>query len=154
MLLNALDGARLPVYGDGCQRRDWLYVSDHCRALVRILEAGRPGRVYNIGGQAERSNLEVVELLCDLLDQRLPAQRPRRELIEFVPDRPGHDRRYAIDSRRIRDELNWAPEVDFASGLAHTVDWYLGNRQWWQRIRDQRYRSERLGLIGSRGVRP
>jgi len=146
MLINALKGERLPVYGDGQQRRDWLFVTDHCRAIARVLEAGEPGRVYNIGGNAEMANLDVVHLLCDLLDERVPGNRPRRELIEYVTDRPGHDRRYAIDARRIRDELGWEPTVDFAQGLAQTVDWYLENRDWWQRIRDGRYRSERLGV--------
>lgn len=146
MLINALEGENLPVYGDGRQRRDWLFVADHCRAVRRVLEAGQPGRVYNIGGNAEMANLDVVHLICDLLDERVPADRPRRELIEFVTDRPGHDRRYAIDAGRIRDELGWEPTVDFAEGLAKTVDWYLENRDWWQRIRDGRYRSERLGV--------
>ncbi len=145
MLINALEGEKLPVYGDGQQRRDWLFVGDHCRAIRAALERGRPGRVYNVGGNAEMCNLEVVHLLCDLLDAREPGAHPRRELIEFVEDRPGHDRRYAIDARRIRDELGWEPSVDFAGGLAATVDWYLANRDWWQRIRDGRYRSERLG---------
>lgn len=149
MLINALEGERLPVYGDGQQRRDWLFVNDHCRAILRVFEAGDPGRVYNIGGNAEMANLEVVHLLCDLLDQREPGARPRRELIEYVTDRPGHDRRYAINASRIRDELGWSPSVDFQAGLAATVDWYLANRDWWQRIRDGRYRSERLGV--SRG---
>jgi dTDP-glucose 4,6-dehydratase len=146
ILINALEGERLPVYGDGQQRRDWLFVTDHCRAIERVLDAGEPGRVYNIGGDAEMANLDVVHLLCDLLDERVPAGRPRRELIEYVTDRPGHDRRYAIDATRIRDELGWEPSVDFAEGLAKTVDWYLENREWWQRIRDGRYRSERLGV--------
>ncbi len=151
MLINALEGERLPIYGDGQQRRDWLFVTDHCRALARVLEAGQPGRVYNIGGNAEMTNLEVVGLLCDLLDERLPADRPRRELIEYVTDRPGHDRRYAINATRIRDELGWEPSVDFTEGLAATVDWYLENRDWWQRIRDGRYRSERLGVARLKG---
>ena len=146
MLINALHGERLPVYGDGQQRRDWLFVTDHCRALMRVLEAGRPGRVYNIGGNAEMSNLDVVHLLCDLLDERAPADRPRRELIEYVTDRPGHDRRYAINAERISQELGWTPSMGFATGLATTVDWYLEHRDWWQRIRDGRYRSERLGV--------
>lgn len=146
MLINALEGEPLPVYGDGRQRRDWLFVTDHCRAIERVLEAGQPGRVYNIGGDAEMTNLEVVHLLCDLLDERVPADRPRRELIEFVTDRPGHDRRYAINAGRIHEELGWRPTVDFSGGLAQTVDWYLENRDWWQRIRDGRYRSERLGV--------
>ena len=145
MLINALEGEKLPVYGDGQQRRDWLFVTDHCSAIERVLEAGEPGRVYNIGGNAEMANLDVVHLLCDLLDERAPGERPRRELIEYVTDRPGHDRRYAIDATRIRDELGWQPSVDFTEGLARTVDWYLQNRDWWQRIRDGRYRSERLG---------
>jgi len=146
MLINALEGEKLPVYGDGQQRRDWLFVTDHCRAIERVLEAGEPGRVYNVGGNAEMANLDVVHLLCDLLDERVPAGQPRRELIEYVTDRPGHDRRYAIDATRIRDELGWTPSVDFTEGLARTVDWYLANRDWWQRIRDGRYRSERLGV--------
>ncbi len=149
MLINALEGERLPVYGDGQQRRDWLFVTDHCRAILRVLEDGRPGRVYNIGGNAEMANLDVVHLLCDLLDERVPGTRPRRELIEYVTDRPGHDRRYAINAERIRSELGWAPSVDFAQGLAETVDWYLANRDWWQRIRDGKYRSERLGTIST-----
>jgi dTDP-glucose 4,6-dehydratase len=153
MLINALEGEPLPVYGDGQQRRDWLFVTDHCRAILRVLESGRPGRVYNVGGDAEMANLEVVRLICDLLDERLPAERPRRELIEFVTDRPGHDRRYAIDASRIRAELDWQPTVDFAQGLARTVDWYLENRDWWQRIRDGRYRSERLGVSRTGGGR-
>ncbi len=146
MLINALEGQPLPIYGDGKQRRDWLFVTDHCRAIERVLERGQPGRVYNIGGNAEMNNLEVVELLCELLDERVPAERPRRELIEYVTDRPGHDRRYAIDASRIRDELGWQPSLDFATGLALTVDWYLDSRDWWQRIREGHYRSERLGV--------
>lgn len=146
MLINALEGKPLPIYGDGKQRRDWLFVTDHCRAIERVLEQGQPGRVYNIGGNAEMNNLEVVELLCKLLDERVPAGQPRHELIEYVTDRPGHDRRYAIDASRIRDELGWQPSLDFAAGLALTVDWYLDNRDWWQRIRAGRYRSERLGV--------
>lgn len=148
MLINALEGQPLPVYGDGQQRRDWLHVLDHCAAIERVIQRGAPGRVYNIGGNAEMTNLEVVHLLCDLLDERLPADRSRRELIEYVTDRPGHDRRYAIDASRMRDELDWAPAYVFSSGIAQTVDWYLAERDWWQRIRDGRYRSERLGLTG------
>ncbi len=146
MLINALEGEALPVYGDGQQRRDWLYVGDHCSALAQVMRRGQAGRVYNIGGNAEMCNLDVVHLLCDLLDERVPAERPRRELIRYVTDRPGHDRRYAINASRIRDELGWEPAVDFSGGLARTVDWYLSHRDWWQRIRDGRYRSERLGI--------
>ncbi|QOC23597.1 dTDP-glucose 4,6-dehydratase [Wenzhouxiangella sp. AB-CW3] len=145
MLINALEGERLPVYGDGQQRRDWLFVTDHCRAIERVLDAGQAGRVYNVGGNAEMANLDVVHLICDLLDERVPADRPRRELIEYVTDRPGHDRRYAVDASRLQQELDWAPSVDFTQGLATTIDWYLDNRDWWQRIRDGRYRSQRLG---------
>jgi len=148
MLINALEGRELPVYGDGQQRRDWLFVADHCRALLRVLEAGQPGRTYNVGGNAERTNLEIVHTLCDLLDERAPAPRPRRELIRHVVDRPGHDRRYAIDATRIRDELGWQPEMDLAAGLRATVEWYLENRDWWQRVRDGSYRGERLGVRG------
>lgn len=146
MLINALNGKPLPVYGDGQQRRDWLFVTDHCKAIERVLEAGQPGRVYNIGGDAETTNLEVVHALCDLLDERVPSSTPRRELIEYVTDRPGHDRRYAINASRIKQELGWSPEVGFKEGLEETVDWYLKHQQWWQRIQDGRYRQERLGL--------
>ncbi len=146
MLINALEGESLPVYGDGQQCRDWLYVEDHCRALSRVLEAGRPGRVYNIGGDAEMTNLELIHTLCELVDERQPGTESCAKLIRHVTDRPGHDRRYAIDARRIRRELGWKPAVDFHQGLARTVDWYLENRDWWQRIRDGRYRSERLGM--------
>lgn len=146
MLINALSGKSLPVYGDGQQRRDWLYVTDHCRAIERVLAAGKPGRVYNIGGDAETTNLTVVHTLCDLLDERVPSDRPRREQIEYVTDRPGHDRRYAINASRIKQELGWAPLMNFEEGLKATVDWYLNNRSWWERIQDGRYRQERLGL--------
>jgi len=146
MLINALEGRELPVYGDGQQRRDWLFVEDHCRALLRVLEDGEPGRTYNVGGNAERTNLDIVNTLCDLLDRRAPGERSRRELIRYVADRPGHDRRYAIDATRIRDELGWQPEMDLTTGLESTVDWYLENREWWRRIRDGSYRGERLGM--------
>lgn len=146
MLINALSGKALPVYGDGQQRRDWLYVEDHCRAILAVLKNGQPGRVYNIGGDAETTNLEVVHALCDLLDERVPTETPRRALIEYVTDRPGHDRRYAINATRIKQELGWAPQMDFKRGLAATVDWYLNHQAWWQRIQDGRYRQERLGL--------
>jgi len=148
MLINALQGRELPVYGDGQQRRDWLFVTDHCRALMRVLEDGAPGRTYNVGGNAERTNLEIVHTLCDLLDQRVPGEQSRRALLRHVADRPGHDRRYAIDASRIRDELGWEPQMDLQSGLEATVAWYLGNREWWQRIRDGSYRGERLGTRG------
>ena len=146
MLINALNGKPLPVYGDGQQCRDWLFVTDHCRAIEAAMNHGQPGRVYNIGGDAEMTNLDVVRVLCDLLDQRVPLDRPRRELIEFVQDRPGHDRRYAINAQRIQSELGWAPQMTFEDGIEATVAWYLDNPTWWQRIQDGRYRQQRLGL--------
>ncbi|MDX1626514.1 MAG: dTDP-glucose 4,6-dehydratase [Wenzhouxiangellaceae bacterium] len=146
MLIRALEGRELPVYGDGQQRRDWLHVADHCRALETVLARGRVGRTYNIGGGAERTNIEIVETLCALLDRKRPADRPRRELVRFVDDRPGHDRRYAIDASRISSELGWAPRTDLEQGLEETVDWYLDNRDWWTSVLDGSYRTERLGL--------
>jgi dTDP-glucose 4,6-dehydratase len=135
-ILNALQGQPLPVYGDGRQVRDWLHVDDHVRALMLILERGAPGRTYNVGGLNERANIEVVQRICDLVDAAAPSsQAPRRELIRFVQDRPGHDRRYAIDASRIRGELGWTPQLDFESGLKATVDWYLANEAWWSPLR-------------------
>lgn len=146
MILNALAGKDLPVYGDGSNVRDWLFVEDHARALQDIVERGRPGETYCIGGNAERTNLDVVQAICDILDARRPAATPRRELIRFVTDRPGHDARYAIDSSKLRDELGWTPSLDFEAGLAATVDWYLDNEAWWRPIQEGVYRQERLGL--------
>ncbi|MDA9371665.1 dTDP-glucose 4,6-dehydratase [Porticoccaceae bacterium] len=150
-ILNALSGKPLPVYGDGSQVRDWLYVEDHARALVSVLMRGRVGETYNIGGHNEVKNIVVVETICELLEQLAP-QKPAgvagyRHLIEFVTDRPGHDARYAIDARKIQKELDWIPRESFASGLGKTVAWYLDNAQWWQRVRDGSYRSERLDLV-------
>ncbi len=147
MILNALAGAPLPIYGDGGNVRDWLYVLDHCRAIWRVLEAGRPGEVYNIGGNSERSNLEVVDGLCALLDELVPdsPHRPHAELKTFVDDRPGHDRRYAIDASKLQRELDWEPTESFDSGLRKTVLWYLNNRDWSERVMDGSYRGERLG---------
>lgn len=147
VILNALEGKPLPVYGDGGNVRDWLYVEDHVRALVLAVERGEPGRTYCVGGRSEMRNLEVVHAICDLLDARRPAARPRRELIRFVADRPGHDRRYAIDPSRIERELGWRARESFATGIARTVDWYLANEWWWQPLREQRYAGERLGLL-------
>jgi len=148
MILNALEDRPLPVYGAGANVRDWLYVEDHARALATVVTRGTPGRSYNVGGNAERTNLEVVEAICDLVDARRPRAdgSTRRDLITFVADRPGHDLRYAIDATRIADELGWRPREDFTSGLAKTVDWYLGNEDWWAPIRGARYSGERLGL--------
>ena len=143
--LNAMEGQTLPVYGKGDNVRDWLFVEDHAIALVQVLEKGRLNESYNIGGNSERTNLQVVHAICDLLDERLPGERPRRELIEFVTDRPGHDMRYAIDANKIKTELGWEPSVTFETGLARTIDWYLENEWWWRPIRDKRYSGQRLG---------
>ncbi len=147
MVLNALEGKELPVYGDGGQVRDWLYVQDHCEALWTVLRKGRPGETYCIGGDAERRNLDVVHAICDLMDELVPdsPHRPHRELVRFVTDRPGHDRRYAMDTTKVRRELGWAPREDFASGLAKTVRWYLENPTWCRRVQEGTYRRERLG---------
>lgn len=145
MILKAMRGEPLPVYGDGRNVRDWLYVQDHCEAIRMVLAGGRPGEVYNIGGDAEMENIAVVRALCALLDARLPLEQPRETLIRFVGDRPGHDRRYAIDAGRIQSELGWKPRHGFADGLAATVDWYLSHLPWCQRIADGSYRGERLG---------
>jgi dTDP-glucose 4,6-dehydratase len=147
IILNALEGRELPVYGDGSNVRDWLYVEDHARALFLILTRGRPGEKYNVGGRNERSNLEVVEAICALLDRLAPAQRRHRELIRFVTDRPGHDARYAIDASKTESELGWRAQESFDSGLAKTVRWYLDNEAWWRPLREHRYRGERLGLV-------
>ena len=146
MVLNALAGKDLPVYGDGSNVRDWLFVDDHARALQDIVERGRPGETYCIGGNAERTNLDVVHAICDILDDRRPAAAPRREQIRFVTDRPGHDARYAIDSSKLQRELGWSPSVDFETGLARTIDWYLAHEDWWRPIQEGVYRQERLGL--------
>jgi dTDP-glucose 4,6-dehydratase len=147
MILNALEGMSLPVYGNGSNVRDWLYVEDHVRALQLILERGRPGEKYNIGGRSERTNLQVVELICDVLDAILPQAESRRRLITFVPDRPGHDLRYAIDATKAERELGWRPAESFETGLELTVRWYLEHREWWEPLRRGVYRGERLGLI-------
>jgi len=146
MILNALAGKDLPVYGDGSNVRDWLFVDDHARALIDIVERGRAGETYCIGGNAERTNLDVVQAICDIVDDRRPGGVARRELIRFVTDRPGHDARYAIDSTKLQDELGWSPSLDFETGLAQTVDWYLDHEAWWRPIQDGVYRQERLGL--------
>ncbi|HEY4555298.1 MAG TPA: dTDP-glucose 4,6-dehydratase, partial [Lysobacter sp.] len=136
VIAKALAGEPLPVYGDGLNVRDWLYVGDHCSAIRRVLEAGRVGETYNVGGDAERTNIAVVKAICALLDARRPLAdgRTRESLITYVTDRPGHDRRYAIDSSKLQRELGWAPTVTFEQGLARTVDWYLDNQPWVQRV--------------------
>ena len=148
--LNALEGKPLPVYGDGSNVRDWLYVEDHARALKLIVERGAPGRTYNVGGRNERTNLHVVQTICDLLDEMAPrdGMPPRRELITFVADRPGHDARYAIDATRLETELGWRAQETFETGLRRTVRWYLDHPDWWEPLR-ARYAGERLGLAKS-----
>ena len=147
-ILNALEGKPLPVYGAGANVRDWLYVEDHARALEAVVSRGRPGESYAIGGREEHANVAVVAAICDALDARMPLAggRKRRSLITFVADRPGHDRRYAIDPSKIERELGWQARESFASGLARTIDWYLANRWWWGPIRSGAYAGERLGL--------
>ncbi|WP_062011511.1 dTDP-glucose 4,6-dehydratase [Aureimonas sp. AU4] len=147
MILNGLEGRRLPVYGRGENVRDWLYVGDHAKALALVATKGVPGRSYNIGGRNERSNLTVVETICDTLDRHAPPLNTgsRRQLIDFVTDRPGHDLRYAIDATRIETELGWRAEETFDTGLEKTIRWYLDNESWWRPIREKRYFGERLG---------
>jgi dTDP-glucose 4,6-dehydratase len=149
MILNALEGKPLPVYGDGQNVRDWLFVEDHCRALWRVLEAGQPGETYNIGGNHEQKNLDVVRTICRMVDELRPGlpHAPCESLITFVKDRPGHDRRYAIDAGKIQRELGWQPEYDFDAGMRQTVQWYLDNSQWIRRVTNGAYQRERLGLL-------
>lgn len=145
-ILNALEGKPLPVYGDGSNIRDWLFVDDHADALVRIVTTGKDGEKYNIGGDAERTNLQVVHAICDTLDELSPDKEgPRRRLIKFVTDRPGHDFRYAIDHAKVTRELAWKPTVSFEQGLRKTIDWYLNNESWWGPIRSGVYSGKRLG---------
>ena len=148
--VRALEGMELPVYGRGENVRDWLFVEDHARALVLVAEQGREGETYNVGGRAERTNLQVVETICDLVDELAgasPGGAPRRELIRFVPDRPGHDLRYAIDQTKIHVELGWEPTRSFERGLRETVQWYLDNEWWWRPLTEQ-------GAVDRRGLRP
>lgn len=149
MILNALEGKPLPVYGDGGNVRDWLYVEDHCRALWRVLMAGQPGQTYNIGGNCEQQNLDVVRTICQTVDTLRPGlpHSPCASLISFVTDRPGHDRRYAIDAGKISRELGWQPAHEFSSGIRRTVQWYLDNPQWVQRVASGAYQRQRLGLL-------
>jgi len=149
MILNAIHGKPLPIYGDGLQIRDWLYVEDHTKALIKVVTEGEIGETYNIGGHNEKTNLEVVETICDLLEELAP-EKPAgvsnyRDLITFVKDRPGHDARYAIDASKIEREFGWVPEETFETGLRKTVQWYLDNREWWERVLSGAYRLERIG---------
>ena len=149
VIINALEGLKLPVYGKGANVRDWLYVEDHARALLAAVMHGTVGQTYCIGANCERTNLQVVETICALMDELAPNAKigPRRNLISFVADRPGHDLRYAIDAGKITAELQWSPHESFESGLRKTVAWYLANRSWWERIRSGVYRGERLGVV-------
>jgi dTDP-glucose 4,6-dehydratase len=148
MIHNALKGEILPVYGDGNQVRDWLFVEDHCKAILKVLEKGEIGQVYNIGGHNEKSNLEVVHSICQILDEIVPdsPHLPHKNLIRFVTDRPGHDRRYAINASKIQNQLGWIPQESFETGLRKTVRWYLDNTEWTDRVMSGAYKGERLGL--------
>ena len=148
MIQKAKMGETLPVYGDGLHARDWLYVDDHCDALEKVLEKGKPGEVYNIGGNNEETNLNLVNILCKILDDLIPHSpfKPHKSLIKFVEDRPGHDRRYAIDAGKIKRELGWEPTETISTGLQKTVQWYLDHPEWVERIMSGGYRGERLGL--------
>lgn len=146
MILNALEGRALPVYGDGRQRRDWLHVDDHARALLTIVDKGLIGETYGVGARADRENVEIVERVCALVDEMAPGDAPRRDLMRHVADRPGHDRRYAIDPAKIERELGWRAQVNFEDGLRATVRWYLDNAAWWRPLRDAGVGAARIGL--------
>lgn len=150
MTIRALQGAPLPVYGDGSNVRDWLHVNDHARALQTVFECGAPGQTYNVGGDAERTNMQVVQAICSVLDQVRPKADGTSYMtqVAFVADRPGHDQRYAIDARKIRGELGWKPSVTFEQGIEQTVHWYLENEDWWRPILEGRYQTQRLGRDG------
>jgi len=147
IILQAMEGQPLPVYGDGGHVRDWLYVEDHARALAAILERGRPGETYNVGGRNEQRNIDVVRRICAIMDELRPAGAPHDRLITFVADRPGHDLRYAIDATKLETELGWRAQETFDTGIEKTVQWYLDRRDWWEPLRNRVYRGERLGLI-------
>jgi dTDP-glucose 4,6-dehydratase len=153
MILNALAGKSLPIYGNGQNVRDWLFVTDHCRAIYAVLEKGRPGQMYNVGGNSEKTNLDVVDTLCTLLDDLVPESphRPHADLKTFVADRPGHDWRYAIDASKIRREIGWEPQETFESGMRKTVEWYLANGAWCEAVKAGSYDGERLGTGKTEG---
>ncbi|AUD61033.1 dTDP-glucose 4,6-dehydratase [Shewanella sp. Pdp11] len=146
VILNALEGKPLPIYGKGDQIRDWLYVEDHARALYKVVTEGKIGETYNIGGHNEKQNLEVVQTICSILDSLVPRATPYAEQITFVTDRPGHDRRYAIDASKMSAELGWQPQETFETGLRKTIEWYLANQEWCQHVQDGSYQRERLGI--------
>lgn len=147
IILNSLEGRELPVYGDGLQIRDWLFVDDHAEALLTILDKGRPGETYNVGGRNERTNLAVVQRICDTLDELAPQKVSRRSLIRHVADRPGHDRRYAIDATKLETELGWRAQETFETGIDRTIRWFLDNEWWWGPLRKQGHGVKRLGLV-------
>jgi dTDP-glucose 4,6-dehydratase len=151
MIINCLHGKPLPVYGKGKNVRDWLFVWDHCEAIFTVLRKGRVGETYNIGGNNEIKNIDVVQIVCAVLDEILPRDNGLvySELIHYVTDRPGHDFRYAIDATKIEKELGWSPMESFETGVQKTIQWYLDNRTWWKSIQDNTYRQERLGVIQS-----
>ena len=146
VILNALEGKPLPIYGKGDQIRDWLFVEDHARALYKVVTSGNVGETYNIGGHNEKQNLEVVQTICTILDVLVPKETPYSKQITYVTDRPGHDRRYAIDATKMSDELNWQPQETFETGLRKTIEWYLANQEWCQHVQDGTYQRERLGI--------
>lgn len=148
IILNCLSGKPLPVYGQGLNIRDWLYVRDHCEAIKHVIEKGKLGETYNIGGHNEIRNIDIVRLICQILDELAPAQdgKPYENLITYVADRPGHDLRYAIDASKIQNELGWLPKETFNTGIRKTVQWYLDNKQWWKNIQEKKYQQQRLGL--------
>jgi dTDP-glucose 4,6-dehydratase len=146
MIIKGMAGEPLPVYGNGEHIRDWLHVDDHARGLLAAFERGRPGRTYLLGGGEERRNIDVVQAICDTLDELRPAGPPRRRLVELVADRPGHDFRYAVDARPACEELSWRPGVPFGAGLRATVEWYLAKQAWWESVLDKNYDGRRLGL--------
>ncbi len=149
IIANCIDEKPLPIYGDGSNIRDWLYVEDHCDALIKLLTNASPGETYNIGGNNEKTNLEIVKTICRILDNKKPRKNDKlyENLIHFVDDRPGHDYRYAIDSTKIKVELGWVPNETFESGINKTIDWYLNNQEWWRKIQQGIYSQERLGKL-------
>ena len=150
MIINALHGKPLPVYGKGANIRDWLYVDDHADALLKVAQRGKLGESYLIGGRTERTNMQVVHSLCEILDAHVGGRR-HANLIEFVEDRPGHDLRYAVDSLKIENYLDWKPSLSFEDGLRKTVDWYLENKDWWEPLQTEKYAGQRLGLANKGG---
>jgi len=149
MIINALSEKKLPIYGKGLNVRDWLYVEDHCKAIYKVIEKGKPGQTYNIGGNNEITNIQIVNTICAILDKEIPLKSGKlyKESIIFVEDRPGHDFRYAVNSTKIKKELGWDPKESFESGIQKTILWYLSNKSWWEKIQIQNYNQERLGLL-------